>query len=256
MDTMVSLRVERLGAVARMVLDRPPLNVLDTVTLCELDATFAELDTDPGVKVALLTGAGRAFCAGVDVADHTGDRVVPMLDAFHGLIRRMLDLDLTIVAAVNGAALGGGCELLLGCDVVLASATAKIGQPEIRLGVFPPVAAALLPRRIGPQAAADLLLSGCTIDANEAWRIGLVNHVCRPAELAGAALDYANGLARLSRPVLRLTKQALRDGYRLGTDSALDRADVLYRHELMRLHDAGEGIAAFVEKREPVWKEA
>ncbi len=251
-----SLRLEREGGVARLILDRPPVNVLDIATLREMEETLVALEADADAKVLVLTGAGRAFCAGVDVADHAADRVAGMLERFHAVIRRLLRLEMPVIAAVNGAALGGGCELLLACDVVLASETAKLGQPEIRLGVFPPVAAALLPGRIGPQAAADLVLSGRTIEAAEAERLGLVLRVVPAADLDQAAGRYAATLAGHSRPVLRLAKRALALGRGLGACEAIERAESLYLGDLMRLHDPHEGIAAFVEKREPVWKEA
>lgn len=240
----------------RLILDRPPLNILDTPMLRELDGALAEVEADRGAKVLLLSGAGRAFCAGVDVADHAADRVDGMIEAFHGAIRRLLRLEIPVVAAVQGAALGGGCELLLACDVVLASEAARLGQPEIRLGVFPPVAAALLPRWIGAQAAADLVLSGRVVAAAEAQRLGLVLRVVPAADLEGAAADYVADLARLSGPVLRLAKRALAEGRSRAPEEAISRAEAIYRNDLMGLHDAHEGIAAFIEKREPVWKEA
>jgi cyclohexa-1,5-dienecarbonyl-CoA hydratase len=159
------------------VLDRPPLNVLNLPMLAELEKTCALLSNERSLKCVVLRGAGRAFCAGVDVADHTPDRVERMLELFHGAVRRLMALPCPVVAAVNGAALGGGCELLMACDVVLARDDARIGQPEIRLGAFPPVAAAVLPRLIGRQRALDLVLTGRTLSAEEAREMGLVTRV-------------------------------------------------------------------------------
>jgi cyclohexa-1,5-dienecarbonyl-CoA hydratase len=250
------LRVRNEGGVARLSLDRPPLNVLDLPMLEEMRRAVSALSRDPDVRVLVLTGEGRAFCAGVDVADHTADRVDAMLDALHEVFQELLRCGAPVLAAVNGAALGGGCELLLACDVVLARAGAKIGQPEVRLGVFPPVAAAYLPRIVGPQAALDLILSGRTILAEEARELGLVTRVLPPDEFDAEVDQYAASLADLSGPVLRLAKRAVRDGLEKPATRALKRAESLYRHDLMRLEDAHEGLAAFLEKRAPVWKGA
>ncbi len=251
-----TVHIERTDGLVRIVLDRPPVNVLDIPMLHALDGAISSLEDDGTARVVLLTGAGRAFCAGVDVADHTGSRVDEMLDAFHGVIGRMLRLEVPLIAAVNGAALGGGCELVLACDLVLAAETAKLGQPEIRLGVFPPAAAALLPALVGPQVAADLVLSGRTFSGEEAARLGLVARVVPAPDLERAALRYAENIMQLSPAVVRLAKRALAVGRSFPPLPALDRTDALYRGPLMQLHDAHEGIAAFLEKREPVWKGA
>jgi cyclohexa-1,5-dienecarbonyl-CoA hydratase len=251
------LRLERLGdRVARLVLDRPPLNVLHIPMLQELDEVLTDLAADPELRLLVMTGEGKAFCVGVDVADHTADRVELMIEAFHGAIRKLLLLEVPVVAAVNGAALGGGCELLLACDLVIASEKAKLGQPEIRLGVFPPVAAALMPRLIGRQRALDLVLTGRVIGAAEAREMGLVGRVVPVEGFDEAIAEYVGSLSSLSRPVLRLTKRTLVEGMAESLWDAFDRAEKRYLHELMELDDAHEGLAAFLEKREPVWRDA
>ena len=251
------LRLERPGdGVARLVLNRPPLNVLHIPMLRELDEVLTDLAADPELKLLVMTGEGKAFCVGVDVADHTADRVELMIEAFHGVIRKLLLLEMPVVAAVNGAALGGGCELLLACDLVIASEKAKLGQPEIRLGVFPPVAAALMPRLIGRQRALDLVLTGRVIGAAEAREMGLVGRVVPVEGFDEAIAEYVGSLSSLSRPVLRLTKRTVVEGMAESLWDAFDRAEKRYLHELMELDDAHEGLAAFLEKREPVWRDA
>jgi len=251
------LRLERPGdGVARLVLNRPPLNVLHIPMLQELDEVLTDLAADPELKLLVMTGEGKAFCVGVDVADHTADRVELMIEAFHGVIRKLLLLEVPVVAAVNGAALGGGCELLLACDLVIASEKAKLGQPEIRLGVFPPVAAALMPRLIGRQRALDLVLTGRVIGAAEAREMGLVGRVVPVEGFDEAIAEYVGSLSSLSRPVLRLTKRTVVEGMAESLWDAFDRAENRYLHELMELDDAHEGLAAFLEKREPVWRDA
>ncbi len=250
------VHLERSGAVARLRLDRPPLNVLHIPMLRELCAALDEADADPACKVLVLTGGGRAFCAGVDVADHTAERVSEMLPLFHAAIRRLLDVDLAVVAALNGHALGGGCELALACDVVLAREDVRIGQPEITLGVFPPAAAVLLPRVVGRQRALELILTGRVLTAPEALQWGLIAEVV-PADRFEDRVDkWAKQVASLSRPVLRLAKKAVRETLDLPLHAGLDRAEDLYLTELMGCADPHEGLAAFLEKRKPVWKDA
>ncbi len=247
------IQLERLGGLVRLALDRPPLNVLDIPMLREFDEVLESLQEDASVHVLLVTGSGRAFCAGVDVADHTADRVDEMIKTFHRIIERLMDLPFPVVAAVNGAALGGGCELALACDVVLAREGAKLGQPEIRLGVFPPAAAVLLSRLVGRQTAADLILSGRVIEAEEALAVGLVSRVMPADEFDSGVQEYAAAMASLSGPVLRITKRALREGESGSAGEAMRRVEHLYLDELMQLGDAHEGLAAFTEKRAPAW---
>jgi len=265
MKATSNVRVERSGRALRVVLDRPPLNILDIAMLEELDEALRDAARDETAAVVVLTGTGRAFCAGVDVADHMGDRMGRMLGVFHSVIERLLSFDAPVVAAVNGAALGGGCELLLACDLVLARDNVKLGQPEIRLGVFPPAAAALLPLRIGMPRALDLILTGRTLTAAEAHALGLVSRVLPGDDFESGVGSFVHDLASLSAPVLRLAKRAtiLRnfEGGEFDAGGAdplrrLAAAERLYAGELMRLDDAHEGLNAFLEKREPVWKGA
>ena len=250
------VRLDREGAVARLTLNRPPLNVLDIATMLEMSRALEEVEADPGVGVALITGEGKAFCAGVDVEDHSADQVEVMLDAFHRVVLQILGLPCPVVAAVNGAALGGGCELVLASDVAFARAGAKIGQPEVLLGVFPPVAAALMPRLLGRQRALDLILSGRTLGAEEAMTMGLISRVIPTGEFAAEVDAYVAGLASLSRPVLRLAKATTRECMDLPPHKAIQRAERRYLRDLMALEDPHEGLAAFLEKRSPVWKGA
>jgi cyclohexa-1,5-dienecarbonyl-CoA hydratase len=241
------------GPVARLTLDRPPVNVLDTATLDELTAAVAAASADLATRVIVLGGAGKVFCAGVDVKDHTADRVEGMIHAFARAIEALRAAPVPVIAAVHGAALGGGCELALACDIVLARNDVRLGQPEIQLGVFPPAAAALLPRLVGRQRAMDLLLTGRTVHAEEALRMGLVARVL-PEDGFDAAVDqYVASLAAHSRPVLVLTKRAVVESLERPLSDALHTADQLYLTDLMALHDPHEGLAAFMEKREPVW---
>lgn len=249
------LRLAREADVVRLTLARPPVNVLHRPMLAELQETLVSLARDDEVRVVVLAGKGRAFCAGVEVADHLPDRLDETLDRFGAVIRGLLGLPMPVVAAVHGPALGGGCELALSCDVVLAREDLRMGVPEVRLAAIPPAAAALLPRLLGRQRALDLVLSGRAVDAREALALGLASHVYPEDRFEAAVSEYVRDLASLSRPALRLAKRAVREGLEGSTAEALAGAESLYRRELAPLLDAREGLAAFMEKREPAWSD-
>jgi len=250
-----AVRYTREGGIGRLVLDRPPVNVLDLAALEALDAALAKAAADRKLRVLAVSGVGRAFSAGVDVADHTADRVARMLELFHGAVRRLMALEPPVVALVHGAALGGGCELALACDLVLARDDLRLGQPEIQLAVFPPVAAALLPRLVGRQRAMDLVLTGRAIRADEALRMGLVSRVFPAAEYDIGTEAVLTALAAQSGPAMRLAKRAVAEGAELAFVPALARAEAIYLDDLMKLPDAREGLTAFMEKRPPAWED-
>jgi cyclohexa-1,5-dienecarbonyl-CoA hydratase len=245
------------AGVRRIELSNPPLNVLTTGLLNELAAAVDAVAADTDARLLLLTGSGpRAFCAGVDVADHTPDRVHGMIHAFARAVDAILAVRVPVVAALNGAALGGGLEIALACDIVLARDGVSLGQPEIRLGVFPPVAAVLLPRLIGRQAALDLILTGRMLRSDEARALGLVAATFPAASFDEDVDTYVRSMAAQSAPVLRLAKRAVNAGGERSLAEALREADRSYLEELMALRDPHEGLAAFMEKRAPVWRHA
>jgi cyclohexa-1,5-dienecarbonyl-CoA hydratase len=247
--------VECAGRTATVTLNRPPLNILDLETLGRLCTILGKLNVDPDLQVVVLRGAGeRAFSAGVSVQDHTPDRVREMLDGLHGAIRLLRDLPAVAVAAVQGHCLGGGMELALGCDLVLATDDARFGQPEIELGCYPPAAAALYPRLLGTSRTLELLLTGRTLAAEEAERLGLVTW---RVEAGGLDLGIARVLADLtakSAAVTRLTKRAVSAGRDLPFDPALEETEQIYLEDLCATADMEEGLQAFLEKRKPVWQ--
>jgi cyclohexa-1,5-dienecarbonyl-CoA hydratase len=248
---------EKQDGVARLTLNRPPLNVLDIAMMREISTALDGLDDDRSVKVLVLEAVegSKAFSAGVDVSEHTADMVEKMIEVFHRIFRLLDGLEVPTIAVAGGAALGGGCELALFCDMVIASEKASFGQPEIQVGVFPPVAAAALPDIIGPKKAMEMVLIGDRIPAAEAERLGLVNKVVPPEELKAAADELVGRLAKLSGAVLRLTKRAVRLGSAGGFAEGLATVEELYLGPLMSTEDAHEGLAAFMEKRSPVWKD-
>jgi cyclohexa-1,5-dienecarbonyl-CoA hydratase len=242
------------GAVARITLARPPLNILTIEMMDELNQALEQASSCPGLKGLVLAAEGKAFCAGVAVEDHLGERVKLMLDTFHQIFRHLRSLECPTLAAVQGAALGGGAELATFCDLVIASETATLGQPEIKVGVFPPIAALHYPNRVGEARAVQLLLSGEALPAQEAERIGLVDRVVPPERLEEAVAAALAKFTDKSAVVLRLTKRAIREARGRPFAEALAGLEDLYQTDLMRTEDAEEGLRAFVEKRPPAWK--
>jgi cyclohexa-1,5-dienecarbonyl-CoA hydratase len=249
-----TIKLTRSEGVVRLTLDLPPLNIMTIAMMEEINDALETLKGVETLKALVIGAEGKAFSAGVDIADHTVDKVERMIGVFHDIFRNMRTIRAPIVAAVQGAALGGGCELALSCDIVLASDRAKLGQPEIAVGVFPPVAAVILTNLVGRQKALELVLTGAIVKADEAHAMGLVNQVFPADEFQRRVDEYVAGLACLSAPVLQLTKRAVYEGMGLPFDEALKRVERIYLGELMATDDAREGLAAFLEKRKPVWR--
>ena len=247
----ISIRIER--RTAWITLDRPPLNILDIQMMEDLDAALQR--ALPQSDFVIFQGAGpKAFSAGVEIADHTPERVGKMLSAFHAIFRRLSKADCVKIAAVHGHCLGGGMELATFCDFVLATESAQFGQPEIKLGCFPPVAVVTLPHLIGMRAAADLILTGRQISAAEAQRLGLITHVVSDSELRHAISELLEELCALSPSVLQLTCKTLWNLHSAEFAEQLEEVERVYLSGLMKMPDAQEGIRAFLEKRKPVWK--
>ncbi|HWX23950.1 MAG TPA: enoyl-CoA hydratase/isomerase family protein, partial [Vicinamibacteria bacterium] len=219
---------------------RPPVNVLDLPMIQEIHTRLSPLASRPDMKVVVIrSGLPGVFSAGVEVRDHARDRVQEMLATFHGLIRTLVSLPQASVASVDGHCLGGGCELAAVCDFVLASPAAIFGQPEIDLGCFPPVAAALLPRILG-RAASEMVLLGGRLSADEAAQKGLVSRVV--SDLQGETVSLASRLAQKSGAALALARKALRAGETGTFREALDRAETIYTTELLKTDDVQEGV--------------
>jgi cyclohexa-1,5-dienecarbonyl-CoA hydratase len=241
--------------VARITFARPPLNVFNIAMMGEITSALGECGR--GDVVAIVFAADkdcRAFSAGVAVEEHVEETIYQMLDSFHAIFRQLEQLAKPTIAVVDGAALGGGCELVAACDIVIASERSRFGQPEIKLGVFPPVAAVLLPLVIGEKRARELILTGEIIDAVEAGRLGLCNHVVPGSHLEPKLLEITAKLKELSGTSLEFTRRALDLGHGRTLDAALNEQENIYLHELMKSADASEGIKAFMEKRKPVWR--
>ncbi len=240
--------------VARLTIDRPPANVLHLEALRELTAAVEAASADRTLKALVLSAEGKTFSAGVDVADHTPERVGEMIPAFDRLCLQLSQLPCVTLAVVQGHALGGGCELVACCDLAIMARGARIGQPEIQLAVFAPVAALRLPLLIGPRWSARLLLTGETLEADQAAEIGLVTEAVDAHDLAKAEESWIERLRSFSTPALQMTKRALLLGLR-GLGEGLPDVERLYLQELMATEDAREGLQAFLEKRKPTWRD-
>jgi cyclohexa-1,5-dienecarbonyl-CoA hydratase len=240
--------------IASIVLNRPPLNIINLEMLDELNAAWSEVE-DLKAQVAVISGAGeRAFSAGVDVSDHMPGRIETTIEKFHHFVCRIRKSDCITIAAIQGHTLGGGAELAMMCDLIVAADDTQIGQPEISLGCYPPVAAAYLPGAVGFHKASEMVLIGEPVHATEAARFGLINKVASRAGLNDAVDDYVDKLLAKSSAVLALTKRALREGAGHHFEKALSRSQDLYLRELVKTDDMVEGMNAFLEKRPPSWR--
>jgi len=251
-----SIKFQIQDRVARITLARPPLNILNIAMMREIGAALDECAQQRDLAAIVFDAAEgtRAFSAGVAVEEHVPETVSEMLDSFHSIFRALLQISKPVIALVNGSALGGGCELVAACDIVIASEHAKFGQPEIKLGVFPPLAAILLPRIIGDKKAREMILLGDIVDAAEALRVGLVNHLVPSAEVNQKLTEILSKFRELSPSSLGITRRALDLAANTEFDQRLKQVENFYRNDLVETVDANEGLRAFMEKRKPEWK--
>ncbi|MBL8113303.1 MAG: enoyl-CoA hydratase/isomerase family protein [Acidobacteria bacterium] len=242
------------GSLAVVTIARPPENALDTERLEALEEKLREVSRQRQVKVVALSSHGRDFCTGLEMGEQRPGRVDPLIRAFHSMVRFLLALEVPTVALIQGRALGAGAEVALACDFVFAETTATIGFPEIRLGVFPPVASVLLERRVGRAKAADLIFCGAAMTAEAGERKGLVNALVNPGDLVNALETIHQRLEPFSASTLRLAKRGMLLGGTGDVLSALLAVERSYLGDLMKTEDAREGVSAYLEGRGPVWR--
>jgi cyclohexa-1,5-dienecarbonyl-CoA hydratase len=248
------VRFEKNGRVTVITLARPPLNVLDITSARELYAVFDACAREATVDVVVLQGdGGRAFSAGVDIKDHTREKVPEMLEVVHGAMRKLLGLPQVTIAQVRGICLGGGCELASCCDFIVAAESSSFATPEILVGCYPPVALARFASLIGYRRAADLILTGRTVPAAEALSMGLISRLASDDGLEDAVSKLVEELLAKSGSILRVTVKGLRELALSGFDEALKSAEYRYLKELLATQDVEEGVRAFLEKRKPRW---
>jgi len=249
------IQTELKDGVACLTLNRPPLNVLNIEMMGEINAYLESLKDERSLKLLLIQAMGKAFSAGVDVGEHMGDMAPKMIETFYRIFRLMDGLKVPSIAAVNGSALGGGCELALYCDLAIATERAKFGQPEIQVGVFPPIAALIFPRMIGRKKAMELILLGDTISAQEALSLGLINKIVPEASLVEEVNGFVEKFKKLSGIVLKLAREATLSGLNDDPEKGLRAIEKVYLDRLMKTHDAMEGLKAFLDKRKPKWED-
>jgi cyclohexa-1,5-dienecarbonyl-CoA hydratase len=248
-----NIKVSEEDGLGMIVLARPKVNVLNIAMMKEINQALDGFKGNDDIKAVVFSAEGKFFSAGVDVGEHMGDSCTEMIEVFHGMFRKMDDLEVPTVALCKGSALGGGCELAIYCDFVLASEKAKFGQPEIQVGVFPPIAALEFPRIMHLRKALELIITGDTIPAQEAKELGLANHVYPLDSFDEEAAKFLGKLKNLSTPVIKLAKKATYAGAFI-RKGALEAIEKIYLEELMKTEDANEGLKAFLEKRKPEWK--
>jgi cyclohexa-1,5-dienecarbonyl-CoA hydratase len=238
-----------------ITINRPPLNLINLETFTEMQQALRQARAVPGLKALVLTGSGeQAFSAGITIDSFTPQRIQRFIEIARSNLAMLEKLDIVTIAAIRGLALGGGCELACCCDLILAADTAQFGFPEVKVGLFPPVGVAMLPRMVGLRKALELILTGETLSAHEAHRLGIVNSVYQLEDLDRAVTRFVGRVNRASAAVLRLARRAIYASVEVDLQTALERSSVLYLDDLMNTEDVHEGLDAFREHRRPRWK--
>jgi|TARA_B100001971_G_C18191228_1_gene538720 cyclohexa-1,5-dienecarbonyl-CoA hydratase len=255
---MEKLRLEYShdGAVANIILDDGKGNVLDNTMMLEMLGLFNEFKSNKDIKLITFLGEGKHFSFGASVREHTRDLAPSMIDTFHTIFFKIIELSIPTMAKISGQCLGGGMELALACNFMFADKTAVLAQPEIILGVFPPPASVMLPLKIGNARAEEILLTGRNVDAQEGERIGLLNKVFDDKEALNKGVDewITNNILPKSASSLKYGVKASRATFNDIMRDKLPYLEELYVKQLMATGDANEGINSFLEKRKPVWK--
>ncbi len=250
------LQLDTAGGIARIVLNRPPANVLSVDVMLDINSALESLEYERGIKLVVLTATGKYFSAGFELSDHIGDRAYMMLEGFRRIFENMAKLDKPTLAVVGGPALGAGNLLAASCDMVLAGAqNAKFGHPEIKGGVFNTVAAAALPRLVGRKKAFEMILGGASLSAAEAERSGLITRAVPDDKLEAEAVALIQRFQESSAPIMQYTRRAIHGGLDLSFAEAVRHAEDVYLNQLMGTEDMEEGLRAITEKRKPAWKD-
>jgi cyclohexa-1,5-dienecarbonyl-CoA hydratase len=248
------IQVDTQQGVVRITLNNPPANALSSEMMQELAAALESLEYQPEVKLVALLASGKYFSAGFELNDHLGDRAYHMLEAFRRIFEALATVDKPTMAVVQGPALGAGCLLAAGCDIVLAAESAKLAHPEIRGGVFNALAAAMLPRLVGRKRAYEMILVGSTLSAVEAQRAGLVTRAVPDDRLEAEAAALIQRFEESSAPIVQLARRAIAGGLDVPLEDAVRHAEDVYLNQLMATEDVEEGLRAVAEKRKPDWK--
>ena len=240
--------------VATLTFNRPKHNVLNIPMMNELNGQLETLANNGSLKCVVLAADGPSWCAGVEVADHRPEMVDEMIATFNHIFELVHRMPVPTIAAVHGACLGGGMEVAMACDIIVASPKAVFGQPEIKLGFFPPYAAIRLPQLVGPARAVEICTTGRRYKAEAAHRMGLVSHLSGEENLQEMVDSLVGEIKACSPLIIRLNKRAVNAHLGLDFQQALSGVSDLFLNTLMKTEDTLEGIKSFEEKRHPVWK--
>jgi cyclohexa-1,5-dienecarbonyl-CoA hydratase len=254
MTSYQTIKLAIADGVGRLYLARPKHNVFNIEMMREFNAALEELLADDTLKCVVILGEGPSWCAGVDVGDHKPEMADQMIATFSRSFELINALKVPTIAAVHGACLGGGMEYAIACDIVVAGRKASFGQPEVKLGFFPPYAAVRLPALIGPAKAIEVCTTGKIYSADEAHAMGFVSTVVDDDDFSAAVEKVIKSLQTSSPLILRLNKQAVVATCGSDFATAMQNANDLFLNKLMKTEDTQEGIASFYEKRRPVWK--
>ncbi len=244
------------NSVARIILDDGKANVIDKIMMAELIELLSSYKNNKDLKLITFEGAGNNFSYGASVEEHQKELAAEMLESFHKIFFVIMELNIPTMAIISGQCLGGGFELPLVCNFIFADKTAKVGQPEIILGVFAPPASSMLPLKIGNARSDELLITGKVISAEEGKALGLINEVFEDKETMQAAIDewIKRNILGKSASSLRYAVKAARSSFNFFMEKNLPYFNDMFIKELMETEDANEGINSFMEKRKPVWK--
>jgi cyclohexa-1,5-dienecarbonyl-CoA hydratase len=253
----VFIKLEFTETVAMLTLNRPPYNVLTKDMMEEISRAIAGLHEHREVRALVIQASKEctAFSAGVAVEDSRPDRAFQTLEAFQEVFNAIMEISKPVVTVINGPAIGGGCELAALGDMIVATPKARFAQPEIRIGVYPPLAAVILPYAIGHKRALEMILTGEPLSATEAARLGLVNRLVPEDKLEEEVQIVLARITQQSAPVLEMAKKVLYETIGMPLGTALRKSADIYLNQLMDLADAQEGLRAAVEKRKPVWQD-
>jgi len=254
MSELKHLKFEKSDAVARITLDRPKFNMMNIEMMDELNGLIEALMQDDDLKCIVLDAEGKHFCTGVEVADHKPDKVDDMIATFNRIFELTEQIEVPIIASVQGYCLGGGMELAIACDVIVAAESAQFGQPEIKVGFFPPYAAMRLPQLIGPARAIEICTTGKFYSSEDTRRMGMVAYVSEDDRLGETTDKIIKEIQANSPLIIRLNKRAVRQHLGMAFKPALAGVSDLFLNTMMKTEDTLEGIASYEEKRKPVWK--
>jgi cyclohexa-1,5-dienecarbonyl-CoA hydratase len=248
------IKVEKPDGVARVTLSRPKHNVFNIEMMKEFNAELETLIADTDLKCVVIFGEGKSWCAGVEVGDHKPEAVDEMIATFDRVFKLIEALEVPIIAAVHGTCLGGGMEIAIACDIVIAAKMAIFGQPEIKLGFLPPFAAIRLPQLVGPAKAIEICTTGKRYTADEALSMGFVSQAVADETFGEAVEKMIKEITDSSPLIIRLNKRAVKQHLGLTFTEALQGVSDLFLNTLMKTEDTLEGIKSFEEKRRPAWK--